>query len=448
MNAAMENKNKLIWSKYNHIVESTKYGYFLYNAMSGCLLQVNREDIEFFYHLREHPEDIDLSEDAEFLRKGQIIVDAQTEEDNLTHHINEVLSRRYSPSHMSLTIAVTRACNFNCTYCYELSRPEVYMTEEVEDAIFNFVKQNKSLEKLHVIWYGGEPLLNFKTIERLTRLFKSLDVEYSAQIVTNGYLMTPDISNRFADLSISTVQVTLDGAQETHNKRRPLKGGQPTFDHILTNVRNLLENSGDLELFIRTNVDKSNIDGYPDFYTFLRETFNNDPRVKPYEGYVHNGIEPACSEKNITDPDSRVTYMLKHHTACGEEYAFLPIRRYQTCIATHSYSFLIDPEGDLYKCWMSIQDKKYKVGNVSSEAPFDSVMNARYLVGADYIFSPKCRECTVLPICEGGCPMRRYLNKYEWGKADDCFTFKKQSLRMLEVYYEQMLVAEDGASGT
>lgn len=441
MNAAMENNSsELIWSKYNHIVESAKYGYFLYNAMSGCLLRIAGDDIESFYYLREHPEEVDSFPEGDFLKTSQIILDRQAEEDNLTHHINEVLTRRYSPSKMSLTIAVTRACNFDCVYCYEMNRPQVFMEEKVEDGIFEFVKQNKALQKLHVVWYGGEPLLNFGTIERLTRRFKSLDIEYSAQIVTNGYLMTSEISSKFTELSIKTVQITLDGYPDIHNMRRPLKGGSPTFNRIIENTKHLLNNTADLELFIRTNVDKENIDGYPGFYTFLMDTFGNDPRIRPYEGYVHDGIERLHSEKNITDPDNRVDYMLKHHQACGEDYAFLPIRRYQTCIANHNFSYLIDPEGDLYKCWMSFQDKKYKIGNVSSGTPFNSLMNARYLCGSDYIFSPRCRECSVLPICEGGCPMRRYLNKYEWNNADECFTYKKQSLRMLDVYYEQTLL--------
>ncbi len=315
------------------------------------------------------------------------------------------------------------------------------MTKDVEGSILEFVKQNESLRYLHIVWYGGEPLLNFDTIKRLTKEFQKLNVQYSAQIVTNGYLMTSEVSKQFTDLSIKTVQVTLDGIEEIHNNRRPLKNGEETYSRILENTISLLANVPDVELYIRSNVDKDNIDKYPEFYKEITRQLGNDPRIKPYEGFVNDVIESGCSPmfKNIMDPDARVDYIVKHYCSAGIDHTFLPIRRNQTCIANNMYCYLIDPIGDMYKCWISMQNKKYKIGNVSNGAAFDSVMNARYLCGSDYIFSSKCRECDVLPICEGGCPMVRYFNKYEkWGE-DICITFKRQSLRLLELYYEQQL---------
>lgn len=434
----------MIWSRYNHIIKSEKYGYFLYNAMSGAFLQIDEENIEPFYELQKHPNNVYEFDNCDFLIESQIIIDEQTEADNLANHINEILSRRYNPMHMSLTIAVTRSCNFNCSYCYETDRPNIYMTEEVEDAIIEFVKNNSCLQYLHVVWYGGEPLLNFKTIKRLTKRFLELNVNYTAQIVTNGYLMTSDISKQFNELHIKTVQVTLDGLEHIHNNRRPLKDGSGTYKTILTNIKSLLQNVSDVELFIRSNVDTDNINDYPDFYNDLMKELNYDTRVKPYEGFVNDVIESGCSPltKNIMDPDARVDYIIKHYNSNGIEHTFLPIRRHQTCIANNMYCFLIDPIGDLYKCWISMQNKKYRIGNVSTNSTFNSVMNSRYLCGSDYIFSSKCRECSVLPICEGGCPMVRYFNKYEKKKDDICITFKKESLRLLEIYYEKEIVSK------
>lgn len=412
--------------------------------MSGAFLQIDEENIEPFYELQKYPNNVYEFDNYDFLIESQIIVDEQTEADNLANHINEILSRRYNPMHMSLTIAVTRSCNFNCSYCYETDRPNIYMTEEVEDAIIEFVKNNSCLQYLHIVWYGGEPLLNFKTIKRLTKRFLELNVNYTAQIVTNGYLMTSEISKQFNELNIKTVQVTLDGLEHIHNNRRPLKDGSGTYKTILTNIKYLLQNVPDVELFIRSNVDTDNINDYPDFYNDLMKELNYDTRVKPYEGFVNDVIESGCSPlaKNIMDPDARVDYIIKHYNSNGIEHTFLPIRRHQTCIANNMYCFLIDPIGDLYKCWISMQNKNYRIGNVSTKSTFNSVMNSRYLCGSDYIFSSKCRECSVLPICEGGCPMVRYFNKYEKKKDDICITFKKESLRLLEIYYEKEIVSK------
>ena len=49
-------------------------------------------------------------------------------------------------------------------------------------------------------WYGGEPLMNIETIERLSDFFvefcKENDIEYTAMVVTNGFNLTKEnISN-------------------------------------------------------------------------------------------------------------------------------------------------------------------------------------------------------------------------------------------------------------
>ena len=46
-------------------------------------------------------------------------------------------------------------------------------------------------------------------------------------------------------------QITLDGGRENHNKTRFGKGGTPSFDDILTNVRKLAE--AELPIGLRIN---------------------------------------------------------------------------------------------------------------------------------------------------------------------------------------------------
>lgn len=51
-------------------------------------------------------------------------------------------------------------------------------------------------------------------------------------------------------------QVTIDGPEDIHNSRQPLKSGQPTFHTI---VKNLYENIDILlQIFLRINTDKKN----------------------------------------------------------------------------------------------------------------------------------------------------------------------------------------------
>lgn len=48
------------------------------------------------------------------------------------------------------------------------------MKEDIEEELINFVKKNydqKKIKSLNITWYGGEPLLNFGSISRLSNTF-------------------------------------------------------------------------------------------------------------------------------------------------------------------------------------------------------------------------------------------------------------------------------------
>ncbi len=58
-------------------------------------------------------------------------------------------------------------------------------------------------------------------------LEKGLSVESS--LITNGTLLTEGIFNELMRYNLQSIQVTIDGPPEIHNKRRPMKGGGPSF---------------------------------------------------------------------------------------------------------------------------------------------------------------------------------------------------------------------------
>lgn len=282
----------MIWSKYNLLLDVDDGSYALFNTSSRTLLTFDKETYDEFLYLKENPDSYTEFEDADFLTKNMIIVDSDV--DIFSYHLNEILRRRYNPNVMSLTIAVTRACLFNCIYCYETDRPPVYLNETTENHIIDFIKTNSSLQELAVVWYGGEPLMNFQSIERLTEKFKKLGIKYGAEIITNGYLLTKEISDQFSDLAIRKAQITLDGLKEVHDKRRPLCSGKGTFDVIVSNIEYLLSVCPDIEINLRSNMDMENVGGYVEFYKYITNRLNND-RVKPYMGYVQDILNSGCT---------------------------------------------------------------------------------------------------------------------------------------------------------
>ncbi len=96
-------------------------------------------------------------------------------------------------------------------------------------------------ERLVITFFGGEPLLNLPVLydlaDRLWAATQQRGVRMMTSIITNGLLLTTDIVDRLVPRGLKGVKITLDGDRDTHNRMRPLRGGQGTFDRIVENIR-------------------------------------------------------------------------------------------------------------------------------------------------------------------------------------------------------------------
>ena len=362
----------MFWSKYNILSKSNKYGYLLFNTMSLAFIRILENDINTWLELKENPDSYKDFSNSNFLLKARIIVENQ--EDDLNVYLADILKNRYNSSDMALTILPTRGCNFGCIYCYEQDRPNIAMSEQTEDAIVRFVKSNSNLKRLSVVWYGGEPLLNFDSIVRLTKKFQQLGIEYSAKIVSNGYLLTKDKAEKMKGLSIRNIQITFDGSEQIHNQRRALLGGQATYRTIMENLKYLLEVNKEITVDIRTNIDRRNKDDYNTFYRSFKSEIN-DSRVTMYPGFVSDLLSSECvsPEHNISEGGYKAQFVLDIFDKYGIEIkSFLPKYRRHSCVASKYFAFVIGPEGEIYKCWRMVGNAKETIGNVN-DGTFDMV---------------------------------------------------------------------------
>lgn len=428
----------MYWSKYNILSKSEKYGFLLFNTMSLAFIRINEQDIDMWKKLRETPDSYTIFQNYDFLIKARILVDNQ--EDDLNVYLADVLKNRYNSSDMALTILPTRGCNFGCIYCYEQDRPNVLMNEQTEKAIVKFVCSNSNLKRLSVVWYGGEPLLNFDSMVRLTKMFKQLNIEYSAKIVSNGYLLTKEKADLMKDLAIRNIQITFDGSEEIHNQRRFLLGGQPTYRKIMDNLKYLLSINKEITIDIRTNIDRRNKDDYNKFYQDFKSEIN-DKRVTMYPGFVSDLLSSECvsPEFNISEGGYKAQFILDIFDKYGIEIkSFLPKYRRHSCVASKYFAFVIGPEGELYKCWRMVGNQKEAIGNVN-DGSFDMVKFSKYLIGADYTLDSKCLQCEFITLCGGGCPLVRMRNKYEKISLNHCCPEKTHMEQLMELRYEMFV---------
>ncbi len=430
----------MVWSKYNFLFFSEKYGYLLYNSLTNLFAEIDEETVAKIDAIRsESKELIDCFSEEEItqLRYNKIFVENDYDEYfemKLQKHL-----KRFDRSQMNITIAPTLHCNFACDYCFEESRPPVYMDEEIENSIVKFIERHDTVNTLYVTWYGGEPLLNFKKIRTLTAKLRPLKQKYFASIVTNGYLLTQDKIDEFIDLGIRYIHITLDGPKEIHDSRRPHISKGNSFDVIYNNILKLKPYLKDekMKLTVRVNVDKTNQDYYHKIYQKIRKDFEGIA-VSIYSGIVKKTYGSCSSVDDILlDSKEQSIFNITQYKKFGITNSdFFPIKSNGECIARQIYGYLIDPLGDIYKCWTDTGKKTERVGNVSNDKLINTTKLTRYLTGADVFDKEECQECLFLPVCGGGCPHLSLKKMFENEQIDLCHVAKGNLKEFLEIYYE------------
>ena len=175
---------------------------------------------------------------------------------------------------VNFQILPTLNCNFRCIYCYQRNthRPEV-MNDEIMDAVYKAIDAEifPTTTNLNLAWFGGEPLLGLRTIQILSKRILSLisrsNIEYFSSLATNGYLLNKKTIEILKRCRIGHLQITLDGPEAIHDKRRILANGGSTFRVILENIKNALESG--IKISIRINIDKENITSIASLLTLL-----------------------------------------------------------------------------------------------------------------------------------------------------------------------------------
>ena len=350
---------------------------------------------------------------------------------------------------MVLTIAPTQNCNFDCTYCFEKWRTKGSMSDQTEDAIINYLEKQIAeygLESISLTWYGGEPLLENKRIISMGTRINNLGLTFfENDIVTNGYLLNDKICSLLVDLKISNVQITLDGRKKTHDKRRPLKNGKGTFDKIIKNLDNFFNGrlNDKLYISIRVNIDGSNKMEFYEIKQWLLKRFPYE-NFFVYPGWVHLD-EGDVKKRDCLNRNEITDFYLDIYKKEGIVYEKLfPENINIECLSRSPYSMVIGWQGEIYKCYEDVGNKDLVIGNINDPEIWTNYgYISKYAVGIDHYQNPECRKCAYLPICDGGCPIRRLENKYKGTKNDCCTRFKHREKEFLDLYYELTISRKD-----
>lgn len=283
------------------------------------------------------------------------------------------------PVSFSLTVLTTTTCNLGCGYCFQntsLAPAGSHRPPRIErqrlgaattDRIIRFTSERMmevGLEKLTLILFGGEPLLNPRGCLELLDRARAIGLQ-SATMTTNGVLLTPRLAMDLEAAGLNHAQVTFDGSREDHDRIRVKKSGGATFDTIVRNLARATEVT-DLRWGLRVNVSHHN-------FARIGKLFGQlDGQVDPgrctvtfaWVGDAGFGYDNALGY--VEDVSERFVTWTIEALEAGFQVERPSMRT--TChvcsVPGGKYGAVVNADGTLYSCWQSAGKRGFEVGTI------------------------------------------------------------------------------------
>jgi len=209
--------------------------------------------------------------------KSELLNSLYEELHNHREYSNKLLDRKPI---VAASLLLTEDCNLGCRYCYEIKfhKKQTSMTPETGEKSIDFLveglrnfDEKEHNNKIGIMLFGGEPTLNVKTMravkERADYYKERRNIEFEWNLITNTTIYTEELGQLYQefmdDYKVFTVQMSVDGAEETQNTSRVYKNGSGSYNEVIKTIPKYKElfakNKREKDLNIHGVLDAGNI---------------------------------------------------------------------------------------------------------------------------------------------------------------------------------------------
>jgi uncharacterized protein len=393
--------NDIILSKME--IKTKKASYCLIPQL-GIL--VNSELVNEFLHLI--PDKLDEKKIVEILKK-------ELSDDEIEERVASIFN---------ITFNVLEDCNYRCSYCIYSGNYEGVRTHNPSKMSFKTAKKminhliswitnkkrNIKTRTINIGFYGGEPLMEFPLIKEIIEysqfMFreKKIDEKFDLgfRLNTNGYLLKNSIVDLLVQKDI-TLDVSLDGPKEEHDKYRLHRSGKKTWDIIWNNLMKIREKYpnyyADKINFLCTMHPLHDYKKIDQFFINNPDYFNLE-RVSTY--YVNMiFLKKSIKNKLLENRNSEESYinLIKSSKRLDNKLRLKNLG-YDTIFTAMCFpgeaKLFVATDGKLHICERI--KNNLPIGDTDNGIDFDAVRKI-YRLWNDEIIRNRCWECIAWSFC-------------------------------------------------
>lgn len=324
-----------------------------------------------------------------------------------------------------LYLVLTKGCNFCCRQCFQperkgLIKPDNSMmtVQTAEAAVDQFIRHIEISENLpiepQIQFYGGEPLMNWKTLRAAVIYAKakiaegSLPDDTKMSVVTNGSLLDEAKAEFLAEQGVG-VGLSIDGPRELNDDYRKMVGKQVSTYDLAQKAAQVLTDAG-IQFSLSITITPKMVHDLPAAIRWAHDemkvkdvSFNliGDSSLERLGEITRDKYAQTAAEQMV------FAHILAREWSMSEDRMERKMRdfadrlfKYVDCGALGN-QLVVNPHGEIAFCHA---DSAYEVGHVddSSFNMFGKMQDHEWRKALP-IYMEDCQSCPALSICGYGC---------------------------------------------
>lgn len=320
-------------------------------------------------------------------------------------------------------------CNLDCTYCYYLSKRDLFpgasafaMSDEVLRAYVRSYLAASPGPLVQFVWHGGEPTLRgidfYRRAVELQKRHAPAGWTCVNNLQTNGTTLDEEWC-RFLAENAFEVGLSLDGPARLHDAYRRDKGAHPTHARVMRGLRLLRAHGVEPDILCTLNAATA---AYPtDVYRFF---LDNGVRWLQFLPVVQRLPDGRASDVSVPPNTFGAFLCTVFDEWVRHDVGRVGVQNFLECLfvwsghpanictmaETCGSVLAMEHDGSVYSCDHFV-DRAHRLGDVTRNDLGELLRSPAQVAFGNAkrdALPRRCRDCLVLPLCNGGCPKDRF----------------------------------------